>query len=200
MRKSIISIGLILCLLFSTVSVFATVPVTMHMITIDGETFTFVEMETETERDVRVYDIDGTLVEHMQYNKETGVMYDVLRRDAYETEYSISLLSNEQVIIDNEGYYCMGEYVVDLGDVYSAVSAMTKLMTYGIPYTIAEKIVAKLAAEMVGTLEVRGVLWMKSDNTYDYSKKIENFYYHVGITEIHLYGPYTTYQQKRNDI
>lgn len=225
MRKSIISIVLVLCLLFSTASVFAATPGNIYMITIDGEDYTFAVIENETERDVRVYTNNGVLVEHMRYNEETGIMHDVLRDIRHEMQFSLDLLAHDLGDTDSEGYRFMGEYVVDLGQVYSILSISTMCITYGTTISTANSI--KTAAqiiiesdyhewvlkfnmvgatieeylELVGpTIEVQGELWMKTDNTYDYSKKIDTFYYVALAAEKYLGGPYTSRQQKRNDI
>ena len=227
MRKSIISIALVMCLLFSTVSVFAAIPGTMHMITIDGETYTLVEIDNDRERDVRVYDVGGILVEHMQYNKDTGVIYDVLRDEIHELQFSLNLLEHEIGDTDSEGYRFMGNYTVDLGYVYDKLSIVTIFVTYGVSISTATSLksvvweiledqweemvedateftfedVAEEFLEYIDpTIVVEGELWMKTDNTYDYSKKVDDFYLVTTVAERFLYGPYITRQQKRNDI
>lgn len=229
MRKSIISTILVLCMLFSTASVFATIPDTINTFAINGVNYTFVEVENAEVRDVRVYDVDGGLVEHMQYNKESDSVYDVLRNEFYEVRFAMNLLNNAIGDTDSEGYRFMGNYIVDLDQVESAVSAMTILITYGVSISTAQSIVGALTLYVKyylienyiydeiedipeealdeffetinATIEVRGELWMKTDNTYDYSKKIENFYFVSDLDEdAFLFGPVTTRQKKRNDM
>lgn len=229
MRKSMIASILVLCLLFSTVSVFATIPGAVPKVTINGENYTIKVVENEQERTVRTYNSDGILVEHMQYNKETEIVYDVMRNEKYEQQFMLSSLNSTIRRVDSEGYTFMGNYVVDLGMVKTAVSAMTLFISYGVSIDIAQSIVRTMTEyaillyaqehlitqpedvpqaaldtffkEINARTEVRGELWMKTDDTYDYSKKIDDFYFCSDLDDdAFLFGPVTTYQKKRNDM
>lgn len=222
MKIRVISIILILCLLLSTTTAFAATPETLHIITINGENYTIAISENASERIVRTYNSDGLLVEQMQYDKESGILYDILKDIEYEALFLPSLNSRNSTP-DSEGYYFIGDYVLDLADVYKLITVVTVFVTYGVPVVTAnnfkEELVRQLTLHLEDvlfdqlvygpddyieeygiTIEVRGQLWMKEDSNYDYSKKIDEFYglaYH--FADIRIGGPITLYQRKSND-
>ena len=198
------------------------------MVTINGENYTIIVVENEREREVRTYNSDGNLLEHMQYDKESGMVRDIIRNENYESQFVISLLNQMARTIDSEGYTLIGDYIVDLGQVKKLTSAMTLFITYGVSIDIAQSIVRTMSEYVVlliaqeynlypaditdamldlflkeinAKVEVRGKLWMKTDDTYDYSKKIDDFYFCSDLDDdAFLFGPVTTYQKKRNDL
>jgi len=207
MRKTnrIITIVLVACLIFSTTStaIFASDvnnnyqanQNSKYSFISNDEEYTIEKQDYKTITETKMYDSQGKLVGHMKYNKVTDEMLDLLNNKAITVKITQSMQS-KAVQKDSEGYYYQGSYTVNLGYVAGAAALILTLVTRGYTSSWAQSVAGAVTTFGASFIYIKGQLWMKTDGTYDYVKKIEKVYEEISGNNHKIAGPFTMYQKK----
>ncbi|MFO7888421.1 MAG: hypothetical protein R6U59_08895 [Eubacteriales bacterium] len=202
-RNRVISFVLAFCLIISTTTiVFADnfkesnqiVKTEESSFILNDEEYNIVKDELNNIIETKMYDSQKNLVGHMKYNKSTGQLVDIFNNKIIETEYGI--VDKSLRLIDDEGYYYQGDYTINLGIVSGAASLILALVTHGYTLSLAQTIVGSAINIGSSAFYIEVELWMKSDEEYDYVKKIESVYELISENNYKIAGPYTFYQKK----
>jgi len=155
----------------------------------DGESYHIEKYELENFVETKMYDSQKTLIGYMQYDKSKSQLFDVLNQKEITVEYRMT--NTFLRLIDDEGYYFQGTYTVSFGFLPSVVSAVLAFTGAGVPLNLALIAANTISSFIFNITYIEGELWMKSDENYEYAKRIESVYETITGNDYKLVGPYT---------
>jgi len=160
----------------------------------DGEEYVIEKEEFKNITETKMYDSQKKLVGHMKYNQTTGQLFDLFNNE----EIEIKVILNEKTLrlMDADGYYYQGDYTINVGLIVGTATCILALTTLGVPLGMATTAALAVTSWASSFIYIEGELWMKSDDTYDYVKKIESVYESISGNNNKLAGPYTLLQKK----
>lgn len=160
----------------------------------DGEEYVIEKEEFKNITETKMYDNQKKLVGHMQYDQTTGQLFDLFNNEEIEVE----VILNEETLrlMDADGYYYQGDYTINVGLIVGTAACILTLTTLGVPLGMATTAALAVTSWASSFFYIEGELWMKSDDTYDYVKKIESVYESFSGNNNKLAGPYTLLQKK----
>ncbi len=200
-NKKFVATIIAVAVLFSSVPVFATGDDMneSNSFIYNGQQYTIIESENMQIRDCKLLNEKGSIIGHMTYDLNTGVLKDVKTGKKYEPEIvfnkEISTLALKKGQKDSEGYSYIGTYRYDYGECTTAISLILTLTTAGIPISTAKNIAGNAIFNGLGIFYSQNEQWRKEDKTYIYVKTHVTVYEKISGKN-HKLGKHTRRQKK----
>ena len=207
MKKFFISVILIVCLLFSVSSVYASTDMVSagfyesekQYFAIEGQEYYIVINNRNAYNEGYLFDVNGKMIDHVRYPK--------IQPDATMNfgGVKVETLKNGQLVVnastDAEGYTKHGSYTYNLGYISSAASLTLAITTAiaGIPVSVAIGLVGDISSFAAGNFEVTTDVWRKTDAKYEYVKRYVRLYETVSGKRTKVAGPRQYLQKKALD-
>ena len=198
--KNSLTFLLVICLLMGTSAIYGADMSNVEVcnVNLDDENYKIESVITPLYKEVWIFDESDILVAHSKFDFMTNTLYDLYNGNVYFPHSSQvrGLRYGEYEDPDGEGYIYQGEYVYPLGQVSSMPAFISLLVGNG--WDVGKAAAAAKAVYDFSTsyFEISGTQWYKTDEVYDYSKRIETVYEYLSGNGKNPLATYTLRQKK----